>query len=91
MQMVIYVPITNRISCNFDRNILKRVINIIYIILTVFYHYILPMPCMLTKIVYSKKLNETDLNKTQTGMVIIHGKEWIVNPSFIKLIFLNKV
>jgi hypothetical protein len=42
------------------------------------------------KIVHSKELNEAGLNKTQTGMVIIHGKDWIVNPSFIKLIFLNK-
>jgi len=42
------------------------------------------------KIVYSKELNEAGLKKTQTGMVIIHGKDWIVNPSFIKLIFLNK-
>lgn len=50
------------------------------------------MPCMyITKIVYSIKLNEAGVNKTQTGMVIIHGKDWIINPSFIKLIFLNKV
>lgn len=43
------------------------------------------------KIVYSIQLSEIGLNKTQRGMVIIRGKEWIINPSFIKLIFLNKV
>jgi hypothetical protein len=89
--MVIYVPITNRISGNFDRNILEST-NLIYIIIIVFYHYILPMPCMyIMKIAYPIKLNEIGLNKTQTGKVIIRGKEWIIIQSFIKLIFLNKV
>jgi hypothetical protein len=45
----------------------------------------------ITKVMYYIKLNEAGLNRTQTAMVIKHGEDWIVNPNFIKLLFLKKV